>query len=126
LAAIDIIIEDRLLIVSVTGKLSADEVIAVVREYFSNGIVKDVIWDLTNGSLQSISRVGFEAIARAAKDALKSGSRQSGKTVFVGYATVAYDLMRMSPVVTDITDMYVEYNICETLEEARNWLVREA
>jgi len=84
MAKIDIIMEDRLLILVVTGDLTADEVITVVEEYYANGSVLHVIWDVTNGSLSKISTNGFRAIAKATFKSLEGGVRKGGKTVFCG------------------------------------------
>jgi hypothetical protein len=115
-------VEGNLLIISVTGDLTANEVIAVVEEYYSNGIIKDVIWDLTLGTMQSITGDGFKSIAKATKKVLANGSRMGGKTVFVGNSIIEYDYFRMYTVVAEITGVDVNYNVFKTLEEAKNWI----
>jgi hypothetical protein len=121
MATIDITIEGSLLIAAVTGDLSADEVVGVARDYYSTGI-KDVIWDLTNGSLNSISRQGFESIARVTKEILSSGVRQGGKTVFVGTASAEFGLMRMYATIAELMGIAITYEVFRTIEEAKNWL----
>ena len=122
MATIIPITEGNLLIASVTGELNAEEVIAVIREYYPNGIVKDVIWDLSHATLQSISRYNFEAIAKATKEAIACGSRQGGKTVFVGNVTSDYELLQMYTAIAEIADIRIDYNVFKTIEEARSWL----
>jgi hypothetical protein len=122
MAKIDIKIVDNLLIVSVSGELTAEEVIAVVDEYYPKGIVKDVIWDLTNGSLQSISREGFKAIAIAAKRSVEGGFREGGKTAYVGGAEVEYGLLRMYKTIAEMTGVPVKYDVFKTVEEVKNWI----
>jgi hypothetical protein len=122
MATTDVIIEGNLLIISVTGDMTANEVIAVVEEYYSNGIIKDVIWDLTLGTMQSITGEGFKLIAKVTKMALANGSRMGGKTVFVGNSIVEYDYFRMYTVVAEITGVTTNYNVFKTLEEAKNWI----
>jgi uncharacterized protein YrrD len=123
--AIDITTEGSLLIASVTGNITANELIAVVLEYYQNNIVKDVIWDLTNGSLKSISQEGFIAIANAAKMVVADGSRRGGKTVFIGSADCEYALSRMYKVIAEVTGVPIKYNVFKTIEEARNWIEQE-
>ena len=122
MATIDIKIEDNLLVVTVTGELTANETMAVIHDHYPTGIIKDVIWDLTNGSLLSISQDGFRAIAHAAKQAVASGSRQGGKTAYVGLATVEYGLLRMYSSIAEVTGVPIKYYVYRTIEEARNWI----
>jgi len=120
LATINSNIEDSLLIISVTGDLTADDILAVVSEHYQTGLVKDVIWDLTHGTTHSISQYDFEAMSRAIKVALAKGLRQGGKTAIVGNDIVEYGLMRMYSVLVEITEVHIEYNVFKTLEEAKN------
>lgn len=125
MATIDITTEGSLLIATVTGNITADELLAVVLEYYPNNIVKDVIWDLTNGSLESISQDGFSEIAKTTKMAVEGGTRQGGKTVFVGSVEREYALSRIYKVIAEVTGVPIKYNVFKTVEEARNWLERE-
>lgn len=119
---IDIKIENNLMFVNITGNLTADEVMAVVNEYYPNGAVKDVIWDLTNGTLQSISRDGFEKIAKASKAAVSNGARQGGKTAYVAGTLSDYGLMRMYTTIAEMAGMPTDYHVCKTVVEAINWI----
>ena len=114
--------EGDLLIITVTGKLTAEDVISVINEYYPNGIVQDVIWNLTDGSMSLISKQGFQNIASAALTSLKGGARQGGKTVYVGLADVEYGLLRMYSAIAEMAGIPIEYRVFRTLEEARNWL----
>ena len=120
--ASDITTNGDLLIVTVKGQLTAEDVISVINEYYPNGIVKNVIWDLTNGSLSLISKHGFRNIASAALTSLKDGARQGGKTVYVGLADVEYGLLRMYSVIAEMAGVPIEYKVFRKLEEAHNWI----
>jgi hypothetical protein len=122
MAIINIHIEGDLLIASVTGSLTAQEVIAVVEEYYSNGIVKHVIWDLTKGSLSTISTRGFKDIANATFKSVSGGVRQGGKTVFVGTNDAEYGLMRMYSVIAEMAGVPIKYTVFRTIEEAQKYL----
>lgn len=119
---IDIKIENNLMFVNATGNLTVDEVMAVVNEYYPNGAVKDVIWDLTNGTLQSISRDGFEKIAKASKVAVSNGARQGGKTAYVAGTLSDYGLMRMYTIIAEMAGMPTNYHVFNTVDEAINWI----
>ena len=126
MASFEITAEGNLLIVSVAGNLTAHEVIAVVNEYYSNGQVKDVIWDLTHATLHAISQVGFRNIARAAKESLATGARSGGKTAYVDDSMVEYGLLRMYTTIAQIMEVPVQYNVFRTMAEARSWMACSA
>jgi len=125
MATIDITIEGSLLIATVTGNITANELIAVVLEYYPNDMVKDVIWDLTNGSMKAISKDGFSEIAKTTKMVVAGGARRSGKTVFVGGVDREYVLSSIYKVIAEVTGVPIKYKVFMTLEEARNWLALE-
>lgn len=122
MAHIDIVYVGHLLTVAVLGDLSSDEVIGVINEHYSNGIVKNVIWDLTEGSLANITKEGFKAIAKATLESLASGARQGGRTAFVGDKTAEYGLMRMYTAIAEMTGVKTQYNVFRTIDEAVIWL----
>lgn len=124
MAIIDVNLEDTLLIVSVTGDLTANEVIAVINEHYPTGTVKDVIWDLTNGTMLSFSKDDLDAIAHAAKNAVSSGPRLGGRTYFVGTSADVHSLFCKYVVIAEILETSCKYQVFKTLEEARrviNW-----
>jgi hypothetical protein len=122
MATIGIKTDGSLLVVSVNGDLTAREVISVVEEYYPGGAVKDVIWDLSNGSLASISTQGFKEIATATLKAVANGARSGGKTVFVGNNSAEFGLMRMYAVIAEIAGVSIQYTVFRTMEEALQWL----
>jgi hypothetical protein len=122
MATIDIKIEGTLLIASVAGDLTAEEVIAVINDHYPSGIVKDVIWDLTHGTMQSMSMDGFKAVANASKDASSSGSRQGGKTVFVANKTAEYDMFCKYTALAEVAGVPVQFNVFKDIVSAKNWI----
>ncbi|GEM_PF-1021362 len=122
MATIETNIEGDVLIVSVTGALTAEETIAVIERYYPTGIIKDVIWDLTNGSLLLIDKGGFRRIAEAAKRSVANGSRQNGKTVYIGCADVEFGLLRMYTAIAEMTGVPISYTVYKTIDQAREWL----
>ena len=122
MATVDIKIEGSLLIAAVVGSLTRHDVISVIKEYYPNGIVKDVIWDLTNGSMQSLRQHDLHEIAIAAK--ATSGTRQGCKTAYVGLAAVEFGLQRMYTAIAEIAGVPVKYHVFKTIEEARNWIAQ--
>ena len=124
MATIGYQVEGTLLIVSVSGTLSANEIISVINEYYPNGIIKDVIWDITDGTLVSISQNDFKSIAKAAFDSVATRSRQVGITAYVGDAVVKYSLMRMYSIIAEQKGVRFEYIVFNTTTEARKWIIQ--
>jgi uncharacterized protein YaaQ len=126
MATIDITIEGSLLVATVTGNITANELIAVVLEYYPNEMVRDVIWDLTNGSMKAISKDGFSEIAKTTKMVVAGGARRNGKTVFVGGVDREYVLSSIYKVIAEVTGVPIKYKVFMTLGEARNWIASES
>lgn len=122
MATIDIKIDDELLIASVTGDLTVSEVVAVINEHYTSGIIKDVIWDLTNGSMQSISTEGLLAISKASKEASANGLRNNGRTAFVARDTAEHNMFCKYTAIAEIAGVAVDYNVFKTLNGALNWI----
>lgn len=122
MATINIRMVGYLLIVTISGELSSDEVIAVVNEYYSKGI-KDVIWDLTGGSLRKMTKDDFIAIATATKKAVELGARKDGRTVYVGSNELENDLLRMYANIAEMTGVTAKYDVFRTIDEVRDWIM---
>jgi len=122
MSTIGIVTEGNLLIVTVTGELTADEAIAVVKEYYPTNLIKDVIWDLTNGTMKSISFAGFHEMAKTAKMVVSFGARKNGRTVFVGTNDEDYSVNKMYTVMAEVTGVPISYKVFRAIDEARNWL----
>lgn len=122
MATVSIATEGGLLIVSVSGNLTAEEIISVVRDLYPVGRIKDVIWDLSNASLSSVSRMDFEKIARFAKTAVANGFRQRGKTACVGNSAAEFGLIHMYTSIAEMTGVPIGYSVFKTREEAREWI----
>jgi hypothetical protein len=121
LADLDIKLTGSLLNIAVTGPLSADEIISVMRGHYVTG-VQNVIWDITGGSVFSITNDGFKRIAKAALELMSSGVRQGGKTVYVGSADVEYGMMNMYVAFAEMAGVPIEYKTVRTYEDALVWL----
>jgi hypothetical protein len=122
MAAIEIKTDGHVLMVVITGDATAQELIAVIQEYYPKDDVTDVIWDFTCGSWKNISQSGFKDVARAAKEAVASGTRQGSKTAFVGTAGLEYGLHRMYQTIAEVTGVPITYNTFKTMEEAHQWM----
>ncbi|MDR3502177.1 MAG: hypothetical protein P4L79_06290 [Legionella sp.] len=126
MAEITTLIEGDLLTITVIGNLTANELIYAFNTYYTSGKVKDVIWDLTDGSSQSIPIDEFKAIAYAAKLATFAGSRKGGKTVFVGNTACEYNIFQLYKNIAELSGVPAEYKVFRTIEGAKCWLSKNA
>ena len=124
MAAIIVKSEGSLLIVYVSGILNAEEVTSVFEKYYTNDVIKDVIWDISIGSLGSITEDGYKVIARAANDAISNGSRKGGKTAFVGHHDIEYGLLKMYTAIAIETGVPTKYHVFRTIGKARDWIAK--
>jgi hypothetical protein len=124
MAAIIVKSEGSLLVVYVSGILTAEEVTSVFEKHYTNEVIKDVIWDISIGSLGSITEDGYKAIARAANDAISSGSRKGGKTAFVGHDDIEYGLLKMYTAIAIETGVPTKYHVFRTIGKARDWIAK--
>lgn len=122
MAVTETTIEGNLLIVSVTGDITAEEVIAVANTYYCHDHVKDVIWEFSNGSMKAITQDGYRRITKAVLVIMNKGYRQGGNTAFVGNSSLEYGLLRMYSSLAELTGIEIKYNVFNTLEEAKDWL----
>lgn len=122
MAAIIVKSEGSLLNVYVSGILTAEEVTSVIKKYYTNEIIKDIIWDISIGSLGSITEDGYKEIARTANDAISIGSRKSGKTAFVGHDNIECGLLKMYAAIAIETGVPTKYHVFRTIGKARDWL----
>ena len=125
MASINIKAEGSLLIISVTGDLTVDELKAVFKEYYPIEIVKDIIWEFSNAPTQLNTQKDLEAISRATKEALGSWSRKGGKTVFVGKSSVEYGLLCKYTAMAQLTGIPIEYHVVRNIEEARSCIKQD-
>lgn len=125
MANITTVIEDDLLTITVIGNLSANELIDAFNTYYTSGKIKDVIWDLTDGTSQSIPIDEFKAIANAAKYATSVGTHKGGKTVFVGNTASEYKLFQLYKVIAELSGVPVEYKVFRTIEGAKCWIGKQ-
>jgi hypothetical protein len=124
MATVDIKYENDLLIVTITGNVTFNEMVDVILEHYKSTITMDVIWDLTNGSMRLISDIDLKKIATMAKKAVTGRSRQGSKTAFVGNSDGEHAILRLYTVIAEITGVPVKYNVFMTMEDARCWIER--
>jgi len=122
MAIIETIVDSQgdLSVFTVNGKLTADEIIERVEEYYTKHPTKLVLWIMGDVDLSAITREGIERIIQTAKK--NTGKRKEGKTAIVGSKDIEYGLARMYEAYTGLENLPYEYKIFKNVDEAKEWL----
>ena len=122
MATIETIVDSQndLSVFTVNGKLTADEIIERVEEYYITHPTKLVLWIMGDVDLSAITREGIERIIQTAKK--NTGKRKEGKTAIVGSKDIEYGLARMYEAYTGFENLPYEYKIFKDVDEAKEWL----
>ena len=105
----------------VRGETCRQDITGAIQTFFSKLVFTDVIWDLSEANISSMSRADFEAIARAAK--AYEGIRGHAKTVFVASNTETFALVCMYTGLAAMAELDVDYSAFTALEHAERWLI---
>lgn len=109
---------DGIMIVTVHGELTPEEIIRIIREHYFSGTVRDVIWDLTDGTMSPMTGADLDTIARTAMEAVTAGARPEGKTYFVGSSLIDHNIFCKYVVSAELLGTPARYQVFKTLEEA--------
>ena len=109
-----------LTIVKVTGVLSFDEAMPVIKDFYDGNPTKNVLWDLNAVTEIQITTEEVEAIASFGPR--YQGKRKSGKTALVARKDVYYGLSRMFEIQSNIKGAPYQTTVFRNLEEAYQWL----
>ncbi len=104
----------------VKGRLTADELIKKVEEFYTGNPTRLVLWLLEDADSSGIMPEDIERVIILAKK--YSGSRKNGKTAIVGPKDIDYGMGRMYQAYADIEDLPYEYRIFRSFKEAMGWL----
>lgn len=104
----------------VIGDATTGDVGAAFEKYYPHLRTPKVIWDFSEGSMDTITREDLATIARHSKSARSDcGAR---RTAFVGPTSSVFALLCMYSCVAYLEDVQGEYSAFQTLAEAERWL----
>jgi len=112
--------ENDLTVFTVKGELTAKEIIHHASEYYTEKPTRLVLWDVTNGTVGSISNDDFQQIAGQMKNYISK--RTGGKTAFVVKSDLDFGLGRMYGAYAESEHLPVAYRTFRTVEEAKKWI----
>ena len=105
---------------TVTGKITADEIIQKIEDYYSKGITRSILWDFSKVSLVKITSEDVCKIAHLAKK--YSGLRKGGKTALVFVSDLGFGLGRMYDIAQDIEESEVDHMVFRDKNSTMKWL----
>jgi len=123
MARISAVCEPDLFTITVEGDLTYEEIVATIRFYYSPALPADMLWDLSRGSLNTITVEHFRAVAALAKTVVQH--RDGGRTAYVGGHDVVFSLMCMYTALAALADVPIEYSVFKTVFEARQWFAEQ-
>ena len=106
---------------TVTGKLTAEELIQTIREYYSSGkTTMRILWNCLEADAPFLSSEDVKNVAIVVRKL--SGIRKGGKTAIVVSRDFWFGLERMYKILAGIDKMPAEYFISCSLEDCCRWL----
>jgi len=120
MARIELVHSPHWTTICILGDLSRDEIIDAVKLHYPSIATRDVIWDISLGSMDTLLSKDFAAIAQETK-AVKRNAH-GGKTAFVGSTAMVFTLACMYASVAVDEGVPAEYNAFRSLAEAEQWI----
>ena len=115
--------ENDLTLFVVVGKLTRDELVRTIHDFYESSITLNVIWDLTRCDLSQASTKDVEQVAFLSAD--YADTRRSGKTAVVGSDDLTFGLARMYELNKNLSNLAFETQSFRTIEEAYNWILSD-
>jgi hypothetical protein len=114
--------EDKdLTIFTVTGRLSFDEVMPVVKDFYDGNPTKNVLWDLTD--IKEVQVTSEEVRLIVSYGPRYEGKRASaGKTAFVVQKEVLFGMSRMFEIQSNMKNVPYTIEVFRNRDEAYQWL----
>ena len=113
-------IKRNLTIYTCKGQISVDEVKKKVKSFYEVAPSLNVIWDLAEADVSSITAGEISALASGVKKL--AHSREGGKTAIVAPEDVSYGFGRMYQIFAEIYAQIADIGVFRSKLEAERWL----
>jgi hypothetical protein len=113
-------IKRNLTIYTCKGQISVDEVKKKVKSFYEGAPSLNVIWDLAEADVSSITVGEIRALASGVKRL--AHSREGGKTAIVAPKDASYGLGRMYQILAEIYAQVIDIGVFRSRSEAEHWL----
>ena len=115
--------KNRLTVFTVIGKVTANEFIAAISDFYNSPVTTNVLWDFTKSDLREISSADVENIVNLSVKYAKK--RSSGKTAIVGSDDLTFGLLRMYELTKEMTELPFETQTFRDIGKAYIWLLSD-
>lgn len=109
-----------LTVLTVAGKISANEIITVLEEFYRGEFTANLLWDCTEADLSQLTRAQLQEVLTSSKQ--HSRLRQEGKTALVMPDDLGYGIGRMYETLSEVTEHPISLAVFRSMEEAWEWL----
>ncbi len=120
MAEIKTVISGEVTMRKIVGVVTADELLNAVLDAYAGHITKDVVWDLSTGSVGQLTSDDLRAIADLVRT--HAYTRVGGKTAIVAPADLEYGISRMLSTFGELIDLPLDTQVFRTLSEAAKWI----
>ncbi len=104
----------------IIGVVTADELVNAVLDSFAGHVTKNVVWDLSMGSVEQLTSDDLRSIADLVRT--HAHTRIGGKTAIVAPADLEYGMSRMLSTFAELIDVPFDTQAFRTLSEAAKWI----
>jgi hypothetical protein len=109
-----------LMVLTGTGSITTEEVMAAMEEMYAGSPTRLVLWDLSHADITSI---GFDDVKNISKLTVRyAGVREDGKTAIIAAQQVAFGIGRVYESLLDGSSEPIRVQVFWTLEEALAFL----
>jgi hypothetical protein len=121
MTAITTTLENQVIINSVTGEVSAEELINYVMENYEDWIGKPVLWEVSKASFGSISTEEWKSLPY--RFASLSEKRRGEKTALVATEDYPFGMLRMFEILAENEKLAIQFQTFRDINKAKAWLL---
>ncbi|GAB4457060.1 MAG: hypothetical protein Kow0031_38060 [Anaerolineae bacterium] len=110
----------QLTIHTVTGTVTAEDIIAALKQFYTHQPTHRLLWDFREVDLSPLSKQHLMTILTVARS--YAHSRPNGKTAIVTSGSLAYGISRMFENYTEIYGHPVDHEVFKSYDDALRWL----
>jgi hypothetical protein len=114
------VVEDNLTIFTVSGAVSAEEIVTKAAEDMAAPLTKDSMWDFSEASSAKLTTAAIEKIAQSLTS--HAAHLEGGKVALVGSKMVNIGLGKMFKVFATLAGLPHTYRVFRNAEQAIAWL----
>ena len=106
-----------------TGEVTFEEAMATLEAFYSGNPTLNVIWDMTEGTIRTLSSDQLQKLLDSVSPASKK--RAGGKTAGVAPADIDFGLARMIQILAELSGYKASVKIFRALKDAADWVTAE-